>query len=143
MFRRSLIPGYPPWFFTIPVGDVPLIAHLSQLGNAGCIERSTTSYRVHSGGIWSGRSQPARLETSIVTRKRMIPHLLPESRIYCQQFIFNQLCELIKYYSAAKNNRLCKTTLARLFGTVAMHPKMAFHRSNLRKIGIAMRASFS
>jgi len=55
MFRRCLVGQFPNWFFSLPMGDWPLYVLLALRGNIGHIGEVMGVYRIHQGGVWSGK----------------------------------------------------------------------------------------
>lgn len=58
LFRNGIVREFPEWYFTLKMGDWPLLLMLSYLsgtnGKLGFLPQTTAHYRVHGGGIWSG-----------------------------------------------------------------------------------------
>lgn len=57
MVRSAAIPPLPRWYSSLKVGDVPLFAMLAEHGSLGFIDESMGVYRVHVGGLWSGKDR--------------------------------------------------------------------------------------
>lgn len=47
----------PDWFYELPYGDMGLYYMLLQRGTMACLPEFMSIYRVHTGGIWSGRKK--------------------------------------------------------------------------------------
>jgi len=65
MFRRKLIPSFPDWFSSMPMGDWPMQVLLAEHGTITYLPDNMGAYRVHSGGAWSGSSRISILEKSL------------------------------------------------------------------------------
>jgi glycosyltransferase involved in cell wall biosynthesis len=75
VFRRSLAGVLPDWFFELKLGDWPLCALIARYGKIHLMDDAMAVYRIHSGGVWSGRTTASRLlETSrmLVSLDRML-----------------------------------------------------------------------
>lgn len=53
-FRNRLPAEFPDWFFSLPMGDLPLHILVAQQGLLGYLNDQMGVYRVHSGGVASG-----------------------------------------------------------------------------------------
>ena len=70
MFRNRLFEDFPDWFYQLPVGDFPLHVLNAQHGDFGLLDRTTSAYRIHPGGIWSMGYTPT--EWSSQTREQSL-----------------------------------------------------------------------
>ncbi len=57
LLRRNAALPLPDWYRGAPVGDFPLWVHLLQFGSAGYLPEIMGVYRIHSGGMVSGRDE--------------------------------------------------------------------------------------
>lgn len=55
VFRNGIADQMPPWFFAMSMGDWPLWVLLAQHGPVGYLDEDMATYRVHEGGVFSGR----------------------------------------------------------------------------------------
>jgi len=62
MFRRQLIPEYPDWFYSLPIGDWPLWILIAEHGKIGYLDETMAAYRIHQAGVWSSKSPVQRTE---------------------------------------------------------------------------------
>jgi hypothetical protein len=67
LFRTAAVPELPDWFYGLPMGDWPLWCLLARCGKVGFLDEAMGAYRLHSGGVWSSRTEAARLEAMIQT----------------------------------------------------------------------------
>jgi len=65
MLRKGLFGEFLNWFDTDRWTDWPLYILNAQHGNIGYIDKLMGVYRVHSEGLWSGRSETEQLEEVI------------------------------------------------------------------------------
>jgi len=56
MFRSLKINEFPAFIKKSPFGDLALYKLLSSQGKLACINETTTVYRIHDNGIWSGNT---------------------------------------------------------------------------------------
>lgn len=56
MFRRRLLPEYPPWYFDMPMGDWPTFVITSKEGPYLYLPETLSAYRKHAGGAWTTKS---------------------------------------------------------------------------------------
>jgi glycosyltransferase involved in cell wall biosynthesis len=65
VYRRASVAALPSWFRQMKLGDWPLMALAAQSGKINLMDEVMAIYRVHSGGLWSGRSLAGQLRESI------------------------------------------------------------------------------
>ncbi|HUW96742.1 MAG TPA: glycosyltransferase [Anaerolineae bacterium] len=65
MFRRRATQELPDWYFELAIGDWPLHILNAQYGDIGYIDSVMAVYRVHSAGIWSGKSHVQRAKAAL------------------------------------------------------------------------------
>lgn len=65
VYRRDSVGELPKWLNEMKLGDWPLMALAAQSGKIHLMDDVMAVYRVHSGGIWSSRTQTERLRESI------------------------------------------------------------------------------
>lgn len=66
LFRSFVLCNYPPkWLKNMPMGDWPLWILCAQKGNLGYIDENLATYRIHSGGTWTGQSEVLRAQNMI------------------------------------------------------------------------------
>ena len=80
IFRRELIDRLPPGFRKVMNADTYLFSFGGQFGRAGYVDVAPSCYRVHSGGIWSIRSQIFRLRSNLHTFQTLYPDLQHDFR---------------------------------------------------------------
>jgi glycosyltransferase involved in cell wall biosynthesis len=61
MFRNRVAAGFPPCFFDLQIGDLPLNVMNARFGDIGMIDRIMAVYRIHSGGAFSSISNAQRV----------------------------------------------------------------------------------
>ena len=63
MFRNRVQEGFfPPWFFELGIGDLPLNVMNARFGDILLLDRVMAVYRVHAGGTFSSIPNAARVE---------------------------------------------------------------------------------
>ena len=76
MFRRSLLPGFPDWFFTLGMGDWSLNLLISEKGPLGYLRQEAFStYRVHNSSFWLTQPLLARTRQEIQAFQTFQKHL--------------------------------------------------------------------
>jgi len=65
MLRRRVFHDFRPWVYDFSVSDVPLWVEAARHGAIGFIPEFLGVYRVHSGGVWSGKDVPYQVEQTI------------------------------------------------------------------------------
>jgi glycosyltransferase involved in cell wall biosynthesis len=63
VFRRASIAPLPPWYFDLPWGDWPLYFMAARHGALRYLPDLMGVYRIHRGGMYSGRSRLEALES--------------------------------------------------------------------------------
>ena len=67
----------PDWFLGLKLADWPMFALVARAGTIELMDEVMAMYRVHSGGIWSGRSERDRLHESIRMLRILESELAP------------------------------------------------------------------
>lgn len=90
MYRQGTSHELPPWFYSLPMGDWPLHILNAEHGTLGYLPATMGVYRIHPGGIWSGRSLVRRIEGHILMYRAVNRHLqLRYTRIISHEISFN------------------------------------------------------
>lgn len=55
MYRRNVLPKYPKCFLNFEFGDWTMLILLAQVGKIYFLSDIMSTYRIHSGGAWSGK----------------------------------------------------------------------------------------
>jgi len=63
--RWGLLGKLPDWFLGLKLADWPMFALLARDGTIQLMDEVMADYRVHSGGVWSSRSESSRLAEGI------------------------------------------------------------------------------
>ena len=61
VLRRSLLPRLPSWYDDLPMGDWPLYLLCADRGSIAFVDEVMGVYRLHAGGLWTGRAEEDRL----------------------------------------------------------------------------------
>ncbi|MFT5291875.1 MAG: glycosyltransferase involved in cell wall biosynthesis [Planctomycetota bacterium] len=75
MSRRGLFGKLPPLFYDAPQGDWPLHMLNALHGDIGYVPEPMSAYRVHPGGVWSKRSETAKIATNLECQRQFLIHL--------------------------------------------------------------------
>ena len=65
MFRNRVQEGFPPWFFDLRIGDLPLNVMNARFGDILMLDRPMAVYRIHTGGTFSSLPNAARVEAVV------------------------------------------------------------------------------
>ena len=84
VFRNQRMP-LPPWFSKLPFGDLGMHFINSREGKIKCFGESMSVYRIHEGGVWSGRSRTAQLEGWLVFISILWKYLTPGERVIAKE----------------------------------------------------------
>ncbi len=89
-FRRDLIALLPDSYFLALNGDSYLNRFGAQFGKAGYVDVQPSGYRLHAGGIWSGKDQEFRMKNNLNTLRKLLPELQREY----QPVVAKRICAL-------------------------------------------------
>lgn len=70
MFRNRSFQDLPDWYSTSAIGDWPLHLMNAHTGKVGYLDRSMSVYRIHTGGMWSSRSELLKVSNVIDLLKK-------------------------------------------------------------------------
>ena len=130
MFRRGLFGELPDWIGTLGFSDWPIHILNSECGSVGYIKQTMGVYRVHSEGVWSGRSSSQQWSDSIRFYEVIDAHLKFKYHglIKCQASA--ALFELL-----SRRLRDVPKPMRHFLQSVLMHPYIAVtHKLDLFKI---------
>jgi glycosyltransferase involved in cell wall biosynthesis len=71
VFRARLFDRFPDWFMEMPMADWPLHVLNAQHGQYAYIDEVMAAYRIHGGGLWSGKSRLAVVDRTIMACQRI------------------------------------------------------------------------
>ena len=57
VFRTEHLRGMPDWYDGLSAGDHPLLVFAAEHGHVAYLDQIMAIYRVHSGGLWTGRGK--------------------------------------------------------------------------------------
>jgi glycosyltransferase involved in cell wall biosynthesis len=116
VFRNGLLKELPEWFNLLNFGDWPLFVLIAQHGKIGYIDYTMAAYRIHSGGIWSAKSDIDRWKALLEASKQIGNYLGPRyeriisasvSRLY-----FNLAAAYIKEGEVKKAKEYARRSLS-------------------------------
>src|SRR5581483_10017345 len=71
MLRRDAFTDFAPWVYDAPMSDIPLWVEVAKRGHIGVIDEFMAVYRVHDGGVWSGKDALTQVEQIIELYERL------------------------------------------------------------------------
>jgi len=80
MFRTRIMQQLPDELYTGRLSEIPLAFYLEQLGTIGYIAKTDSVYRLHSAGVWQGKSEEERFREGLDIRKRTFLIAAPRYR---------------------------------------------------------------
>jgi hypothetical protein len=80
LYRAGFVPTLPAWFTSLVMNDWPLHLLHAYQGSIGYIDDEMAYYRMHSGGLWSGRTLAARYLESARTLANVAYRSAPDAR---------------------------------------------------------------
>jgi hypothetical protein len=75
LLRRSLLPRLPRWYDDLPMGDWPLYLLCADRGSVAFVDEVMGVYRLHAGGLWTGRAEEERLRQMAGFMEEMGRHM--------------------------------------------------------------------
>lgn len=69
MYRAELLKNLPEILFSERFSEVALMFYLENYGKIGYVPINGTQYRIHSNGVWSGKTEYERLKDGLTTTK--------------------------------------------------------------------------
>lgn len=75
VFRAGLFSDIPEWFYSMPMADWPLHVMNARFGKFFYSREIMATYRIHSGGVWSGKQQMSILANSIASAEILNKYL--------------------------------------------------------------------
>jgi glycosyltransferase involved in cell wall biosynthesis len=75
MLRNGTFKDFPRWVYDFSLSDVPLWVQVAQHGDVGYLKEFLGVYRVHRGGVWSGKDLLFQVEQTMELYDRLIGDL--------------------------------------------------------------------
>lgn len=94
MFRQRSFPGFPPWYFKLKIGDLPLLVLNARHGNIALLAEPMAVYRIHRAGVWSAWNWSQHLEAVAEAFERFNVVLEREYRPIIRDTLFKAYCWL-------------------------------------------------
>jgi glycosyltransferase involved in cell wall biosynthesis len=139
MFRRGLFGELPDWIGTLICSDWPVHILNSESGSVGYIKQTMGVYRVHSGGVWSGRTSDQRVIDHVTFYEVIDAHLKFKYHRVIRQHASAQLFKM-----EARKLRKIPNPKRYFLQSVFMHPYItATHQLDLFGIGFFPRIRHS
>jgi glycosyltransferase involved in cell wall biosynthesis len=106
MLRREVFSDFAPWVYTFSLSDVPLWVQAASHGKIGFIPEFLAVYRVHDGGVWSGKDPIYQVEQTIELYERLDAELdrryTPVLARVTRRFRAQLACEIARVPSQAQ-----------------------------------------
>ena len=132
LLRRHLIGEFPAWYYTIMMGDWPLLVLALRHGDLWYEAQIAAAHRVHSGGLWSG-AEPARRR---LARIEIYEHLNAELGFAHDRLIRDRIAR--QYLALAEQSQQAGDPpradeyVRRALRTARWSPRLMVRRSFLR-----------
>jgi len=78
MYRKDLVPVYPPWIRQLEMLDWPLNVLYAQRGAIGFIDEPMAAYRIHTGSTFSSRNVADNYSSILKFYQRIGPQVGPQ-----------------------------------------------------------------
>lgn len=92
--RASSLEPTPVWFEGLALGDWPMFILAARHGSLGFIDEVTAAYRVHPGGIWSGKDPVFMCRQIIRMFERLLANLDRRYRAWTKAALSREYFEL-------------------------------------------------
>ena len=102
LLRRSVLPVWPAWLFTVVNIDYPLVLLYADLGKVKLLPEVMGTYRIHRGGIFSGTPQLLNIERFVPVGEQLWRHFAPTHRAaQVQRKLYNLYLGMANAYANA------------------------------------------
>jgi glycosyltransferase involved in cell wall biosynthesis len=132
MFRRGLFDQFPPWYYTIMMGDWPLHVLNLRHGPMWYDAQTLAAHRVHAGGLWSGAEPVRRRTARIEIYERLNEELGFMHDGLIRGRIARQYVALAAHHAAARDAVQVRDCMRRAVRTARWSPRLLLRRSFLR-----------
>ena len=115
VFKNNLKGDLPDFFNVSPVGDYLLHMLNAQYGKIKFLPEKMAVYRVHSGGVWNGRTTANRLSAWLDVLALLITHFKEHQEVHdaLQNQRLNTLMRLVKIAASTNNKEFMVNALAK------------------------------
>jgi glycosyltransferase involved in cell wall biosynthesis len=145
MVRRDCLQPMPSWFQGLKLGDWPLWILTAQQGKIGFIDEVTAAYRIHEGGIWSGKDPIYMCRELIRMFQRLHDHIEPQYRSLVRDAISRESFELSWLLRNEGKNNMARKAISQCVKISPLNPQlsksrvaamwMRYHAAPLYKMG--------
>ncbi len=80
LMRKSALAPLPAWFHDVGLGDIVMEFLCLQNGPGGFIDEVMSTYRIHSGGVWSLKESRVKIDLSLHAWSTMADHAEPHTK---------------------------------------------------------------
>ena len=141
MFRRGLFGEFPDWYYTVMMGDWPLLVLNLRHGAMWYDGEVLAAHRVHPGGLWSG-AEPVRCR---LARIEIYRHLNEELQFahdtLVRRRIARQYVALAEHYTATGDADRGREYLQQALQASRWNPGLLMRRSFLKLLPGLLRLS--
>jgi glycosyltransferase involved in cell wall biosynthesis len=138
MFRRGLFGEFPDWYYTVMMGDWPLLVLNLLHGNMWYEGRVLSAHRIHAGGLWSVagpvRSRTARIEVY----QRLNQELGFAHDALIRRRIARQYVGLAEHYARTGEAARVRECLGQAVRTCRWNPRLLLRGSFLRLLPVLL-----
>lgn len=122
VFRNNVVTNIPDIFYTSINGDILFFSMLTEQGDAAFLNDTTASYRMHDGGIWSGKPQEYMMRNVLITRRALLRLFARKYRNVLFPNVHSSYCTLMEYYkSEHRAGRFISTFLSYFLNNIRYH----------------------
>jgi glycosyltransferase involved in cell wall biosynthesis len=132
MFRRGLCGEFPAWYYTIMMGDWPLLVLTLRHGNMWYDSQVAGAHRVHAGGLWSGAQPERRRRARIEIYERLNEELRFAHDRLIRGRIARQYLGLAEHYWKAGDAVQARECVHHAVRSSRWSPRLLLRRSFLR-----------
>lgn len=132
MFRRGLCGEFPAWYYTIMMGDWPLLVLNLRHGNMWYDSQVAAAHRVHAGGLWSGAEPARRRRARIEIYERLNEELGFAHDRLIRGRIARQYLGLAEHYAKTGEAAQVRECVRQAVRTSRWSPRLLLRRSFLK-----------
>lgn len=128
IFRRDSFDGMPAWFKDLKLGDWPMWILIAQRGKLGFIDELTAAYRMHAGGVWSGKDPVFMCKEIIKMFTHLLEHIEPQYRSLVRAAISREYFELSWLLRNEGKSHQAKKAIASCVRMKPLNPQLSKKR---------------
>lgn len=132
MFRRAIVGEFPAWYYTIMMGDWPLLVLNLRHGNMWYDAQVAAAHRVHAGGLWSGAEPVRRRRARIEIYERLNEELRFAHDLLIRGRIARQYLALAEHHATTGESAQVRECVRHALRTSRWSPRLLLRRSFLQ-----------